>query len=54
MLYLVVGLYLVNLTPLGFVPMPEVVSQFNDWIILLGAALIIIDSFGFLRKKLQS
>lgn len=53
-LYLIVGVYLVNLTPFAFITIPDSIADFNKWIILAGAIMIILDSFRFLRKQVAS
>ncbi|MFH1325642.1 MAG: hypothetical protein ABIH49_02640 [archaeon] len=50
LLYLVFGLYFLNF-PFNLIAVPEVISQYNSWIIFLGGILIIFSSFGYLRKK---
>jgi cytochrome c biogenesis protein CcdA len=48
--YLLFGVYFVNLA-LGFVALPEFLTNLNKWITLLGGALILLGGFNFLRAR---
>lgn len=56
LLHLVFGAYFINLG-INYVAVPEVVSNFNAWIILIGGVLILLGGINYLRigkwKKLE-
>lgn len=49
LVYLAFGLYFLNY-PFNYVEIPEIVSNFNSWIILLGGILILIASIKFVKE----
>jgi|TARA_B100001079_G_C16245907_1_gene441104 hypothetical protein len=54
--YLVFGIYFIN-SSFNFIKIPEVISNFNQWIILLGGVLILlggINHFRAIRNKNKS
>lgn len=53
-LYLIFGLYFINLT-FSFVSIPEVITNFEKWIILVGGILILIGGINHFRanKKIK-
>ena len=48
LLYLVVGLYLINI-PLKYIPVPGVISVWNEWIGFAAGVLLIIGSVSYLK-----
>ena len=48
LIYLVIGLYFINLS-FNFYKIPEVISQFNEFINLIGGILIVLGGIGYLR-----
>lgn len=48
LLHLVFGLYFINIG-FHFVTIPEVVSNFEAWIILIGGFLILLGGINYLR-----
>lgn len=50
LLYLIVGLYLINYTLL-FVVLPTMFDTINKWIILIGGVLLIIGGIKFLTAR---
>ena len=53
LIYLIVGLYLINFG-FEFVTIPQFITDVNKWIFVGAAALIIIDSFRFLKEDYSS
>ena len=52
-IYLVFGIYFIN-SSFNFIKMPEVISNFDSWIILLGGVLILlggVNHFRAIRNK---
>ena len=47
-IHLVIGLYFLNLV-FNFYKIPEVISQFNEFIILIGGILILLGGIRYLR-----
>ena len=47
-IHLVIGLYLLNLV-FNFYKIPEVISQFNEFITLIGGVLILLGGIRYLR-----
>ena len=48
LIYLVIGLYFINLV-FNFYKIPEIISQFNELINLIGGILIIFGGINYLR-----
>ena len=48
--YLVFGLYFVNY-PFQFVKIPEVISQFDKWVIFIGGIMIVVGGLNYLKGK---
>ncbi len=48
LIHLVIGLYLINLL-FNFYKIPEAISQFNEFISLIGGILIILAGIRYLR-----
>ncbi|MBI2043003.1 hypothetical protein HYT25_01290 [Candidatus Pacearchaeota archaeon] len=48
-LYLVFGFYFVNY-PFNFVEIPEIITNYNSWIVLIGGILILAASINFLKS----
>ncbi|MAG11031.1 hypothetical protein CMI44_01845 [Candidatus Pacearchaeota archaeon] len=49
-LYGLLGLYIINLA-FGFIALPEVISNYNNWIFGIGGALLIITGFRYWWKN---
>ena len=52
-MYLIFGAYLIN-SVLEFYPIPEIVSNFDKWLIAVGGVMIIIGGFNFLKNPKES
>tara|TARA_Y100000034_G_scaffold42021_1_gene51576 strand:- start:197 stop:403 length:207 start_codon:yes stop_codon:yes gene_type:complete len=55
-IYLVFGIYFIN-SSFNFIKIPEVISNFNQWIILFGGILILfggLNHFRAIRNKNKS
>ena len=50
LIYLIFGLYFIN-TAFNFYPLPEIISQFDNWINLVGGVLIILGGINYLRLR---
>jgi len=50
LLYLVFAIYLINY-PFNFIPIPEVIYDFNDWIIFAGGILILFGAINYFRAS---
>jgi len=48
-IYLIVGLYLINIG-FNFFTLPDFTEGLDKWVLAVGAALIIISGFRFLRS----
>ena len=49
LVHLVFGLYFLDVG-LGFITLPEFVTNLNDWWVIIGGLLIITGGFGYLKK----
>lgn len=49
-IYAVLGFYLINYA-INFFEVPESVSQFNEWIILLGGIFLLFGGINLVRLK---
>jgi len=50
LLYLVFAVYLINY-PFGLIPIPDVVSNFDKWIIFAGGILILFGAINYFRAS---
>ena len=48
LLFVIVGLYLINIQ-LAFVKIPELIKQYNGWIIFVGGVLSIFGGINYLK-----
>ena len=53
LVYLIFGAYLIN-SVFEFYPIPEIVSNFDKWLIAVGGVMIIIGGFNFLKNPKES
>ena len=49
-IYLIIALYVLNMA-FNFVKLPDFFLQVSKWILVIAGALIIVDSFRFLRSS---
>lgn len=49
-IYLIIAIYVLNIAFI-FVKLPDFFLQVNKWVLVIAGALIIIDSFRFLRES---
>lgn len=50
LLYLVLGAYFIN-QPFNFVTVPDIISQYDKWIIFVGGILILFGVINYFRAK---
>jgi hypothetical protein len=50
---LIFGVYFLNV-PFGIVPIPEVILQFQDWIIFAGGIVVIFGGISYLRLGVRN
>ena len=48
LIYILFGLYFINYG-IEFYPIPEIISDVNNWIILVGGILILLGGMNYLR-----
>ena len=48
--YAVLGFYFINY-PFNFVEIPEIVTDYNSWIVFVGGILIFLAAFNFLKTS---
>ena len=50
LLYLVFGLYFI-MSAFNFITLPDIILQFDKWIILVGGVLILIGGINYFRAR---
>jgi len=49
-IHLIIGIYLLNVL-IDFIPVPEVIFDYNSWIIFVGGVFVIMGGINYFRVK---